>query len=302
MVGVPGVRRGRGGLLTWSGAADRQCCRRLHRRQGSDGLARQADRNRARRHHRARAARPIVGFVIGHLYDAARARDTGARDAGARSGERGRRGARRGPAGRVLPGRLRGDGPRREGRRARDAGGDRAARDAMRRFSLGEAEVQRAIDCFTQGKSPDYPLEEVLAACGGERRARGLRRLFVQIQLEAALRGGGLGAPRARVRAHVQRARHHGDRVRALERCCACGALRRGRCHPQRRRRLADAYQVLGWSPARRCGGDARLPPLVSQNHPTSWSPTGCAVHGRAAHERTRRILEAYEIIRKHRG
>src|SRR5512139_1409098 len=59
-----------------------------------------------------------------------------------------------------------------------------AARATMRRFSLSEADVRRAIDLFTEGKSADFPLEDTL----GEFRAASagredLRRLFVQIQL-----------------------------------------------------------------------------------------------------------------------
>jgi len=66
-----------------------------------------------------------------------------------------------------------------------------AARHTMRRFSLSDADVRRAIDLFNQGKSADFPLEDAL----GEFRAASagredLRRLFVQIQLEAALQAG----------------------------------------------------------------------------------------------------------------
>jgi hypothetical protein len=39
-----------------------------------------------------------------------------------------------------------------------------AARAAMRRFSLSDADVQRAIGLFTEGKSPDFELEDTLEA------------------------------------------------------------------------------------------------------------------------------------------
>jgi DnaJ like chaperone protein len=68
--------------------------------------------------------------------------------------------------------------------------------------------------------------------------------------------------------------------------------------------RLADAYQVLGVEPGAR---DAEVTlayrRLVSQNHPDKLVANGLPQSMvEAAHERTRRILEAYEIIRKHRG
>jgi DnaJ like chaperone protein len=68
--------------------------------------------------------------------------------------------------------------------------------------------------------------------------------------------------------------------------------------------RLADAYQVLG------IGADATdaeltraYRRLVSQNHPDKLVASGLPESMiEAAHERTRRILEAYELLRKHRG
>ena len=71
-----------------------------------------------------------------------------------------------------------------------------AARAVMRRFSLGEADVRLAIDYFTEGKRADFPLESVFAELRDSTAGRGdLRRLFVQIQLEASMLGGGLNPP-----------------------------------------------------------------------------------------------------------
>ncbi len=74
-----------------------------------------------------------------------------------------------------------------------------AARDAMRRFSLNERDMRLAMDLYTEGKHPDFPLDDELrylrtAAAGRD----DLRRLFVQIQLEAALQGGGPTRPPGR--------------------------------------------------------------------------------------------------------
>jgi DnaJ like chaperone protein len=68
--------------------------------------------------------------------------------------------------------------------------------------------------------------------------------------------------------------------------------------------RLADAYQALGVRPDA-ADADVTLAyrRLMSQNHPDKLVANGLPQSMiEAAHERTRQILEAYELIRKHRG
>jgi len=68
--------------------------------------------------------------------------------------------------------------------------------------------------------------------------------------------------------------------------------------------RLADAYQALAVRPDA-SDADVTLAyrRLMSQNHPDKLVANGLPQSMiEAAHERTRQILEAYEIIRKHRG
>lgn len=181
-----------------------------------------------------------------------------------------------------------------------------AAREAMRRFSLTDADVRRAIDLYTDGKRPDFPLDELLADLRGAMAGRDdLRRLFVQIQLEAALQGGGLNPASRTVFARMCSALG----ISAIEFAALEAMLRMrgpagaGATRPQADR-LADAYQVLG------VGADTpdaevtlAYRRLVSQSHPDKLVANGLPESMvEAAHERTRRILEAYEIIRKHRG
>src|SRR5688572_4584860 len=74
----------------------------------------------------------------------------------------------------------------------------RAARAMMSEFRLGEREVQLAIELFTQGKRHDLPLESLLRELRRMCRQRpDLCRMFVQIQLQTDLWGGGLN-PAAR--------------------------------------------------------------------------------------------------------
>lgn len=181
-----------------------------------------------------------------------------------------------------------------------------AARDAMRRFNLSEPDTRRAIEFFTEGKRADFPLDEVLrefrAAAAGR---HDLCRLFVQIQLEAALQGDGLNPSSRAVFARMCAVLG----VSAIEFAALEAMLRmRGRpgAGPQRPAtdRLADAYQVLGVRPDS-SDGDVTLAyrRLVSQSHPDKLVASGLpASMIEAAHEQTRRVLEAYEIIRRHRG
>jgi DnaJ like chaperone protein len=191
-----------------------------------------------------------------------------------------------------------------------------AARTAMNRFALSEAERRRAIELFTAGKNPDFPLEATLERLRwlmGDQS--NLARLFVQIQLEAAMDGDGLG-----------------DRTRAvfMRMCRALGIspfefasleamVRLHRSGWQRQSgggqqgagggataasRLADAYDALG---LKATASDAEVRRayrrLVSKNHPDKLVAQGLPESMiAAAHERTQRILEAYETIKNHRG
>jgi DnaJ like chaperone protein len=183
-----------------------------------------------------------------------------------------------------------------------------AARDAMRRFSLNGRDMRLAMDLYTEGKHPDFPLDAELrdlraAAAGRE----DLTRLFVQIQLEAALQGEGLNPASRAILARMCDALG----ITALE-FAALEAMARMRGRPagpsqtaeSASSRLADAYQALGVAAG---ANDAEVTlayrRLVSQNHPDKLVANGLPESMiEAAHERTRRILEAYELIRTHRG
>jgi DnaJ like chaperone protein len=253
----------------------------------------------------------IVGFVLGHQFDAA--------------GKRSRAGSATGK-GAAGPAELRraffeatfqvmGHVAKSDGRVTEQE--IDAARGAMRRFSLAEADRQRAIECFTAGKLADFPLEATLERL---RRLAGnqpdLCRLFVQIQLEASIQGNGLGD---RPRAVFQRiCRSLG--VSQLEFAALEAMLRMhagnygygpgGRSSQgpgfgtSANARLADAYEVLGVATG---AADAEVTKafrrLMSQNHPDKLVAQGLPESMiAAAHERTQRILEAYELVKTHRG
>jgi DnaJ like chaperone protein len=238
----------------------------------------------------------IVGFLIGHQFDR---KSAGARRAGAVPSRDLQAIFFRGTF-RVMGHIAKADG------RVTEQEID-AARHTMRRFSLSDADVRRAIDLFTEGKSADFPLEDVL----GEFRAASagredLRRLFVQIQLEAALQGGGLTPPARAIFARTCSvlgisAVEFAALEAMLRMRSSAGAGAQARPAADR---LADAYQVLG---VRSDAPDAEVTRayrrLMSRNHPDKLVANGLPQSMvEAAHERTRQILEAYEVIRKHRG
>ncbi len=184
-----------------------------------------------------------------------------------------------------------------------------AARAVMRRFSLGEDDVRRAIDFFTDGKQADFPLESELAGLRASLGSRGdLRRLFVQIQLEASMLGGGLNPPARAVFARMCAALGiSAAEFAALEAMLRMHAHARGSGPEQARSapsRLADAYQVLGVQ-TNASDREVKLAyrRLMSQNHPDKLVANGLPESMiEAAHERTRSIIEAYEAVRDSRG
>ena len=174
-----------------------------------------------------------------------------------------------------------------------------AARATMRRFSLGEADVRRAIAYFTDGKRPDFALRETLEE---QRRLIGrrgdLRRMFLQIQLEAALQG------------NPQRPRRPGfsemcqclglalefTSLEAMLRMRAqAGAGAETQSPGAAAARIIDAYRVLG---VQQSASDAELTRayrrLVSRNHPDKLVANGLPESMvAAAHERTKQVLAA---------
>jgi DnaJ like chaperone protein len=184
-----------------------------------------------------------------------------------------------------------------------------AAREAMRRFSLSDADVRRAIDLYTEGKRAGFPLDDVLRGLRAAAVGRDdLTRLFVQIQLEAALQGGGLNPASRAVFARMCDALGiSAPEFAALEAMLRMqGRPGAGPSRPSQSSssRLADACQVLG---VRSDSSDADVTlayrRLMSQNHPDKLVANGLPESMiEAAHERTRRILEAYEVVRTHRG
>lgn len=184
----------------------------------------------------------------------------------------------------------------------------RAARSMMSELRLGEREVQLAIELFTDGKRRDFPLEQTLTRLRRMCRNRpDLCRMFVQIQLQAALWGGSLNTPGREVLARVCSvlgvSAFEVIQMEALLRMQQA-ARQAGPSAAPRSDRIAEAYEVLGVKPT---ASDAEITKayrrLMSQNHPDKLHAKGLPESMmKLAEEKTRQIRAAYELLRSARG
>ena len=182
-----------------------------------------------------------------------------------------------------------------------------AARRIFRQFNLGEADTRAAMECFTQGKDSGFDaagaLAELLRVCSG----RGdLLRMFLEIQMRAALMGDGLeGAARATLMRVAQALE-----IGAIEFAHLETVLRLQGYGPaygagsSARDALAEAYEVLG---VPRTASDAAVKRayrrLMSQNHPDKLVARGLPESMlEVAKQKTQAIQAAYEHVRESRG
>jgi DnaJ like chaperone protein len=180
-----------------------------------------------------------------------------------------------------------------------------AARAIMDRMQLSPGQRAAAVDCYTRGKSPDYPLGSELRRlrdlCGPR---HDLLLLFLDLELRAALAGNDLsGAARARLQAVAQALGFSGLEFASLE-----AALRRDMrvagFDQTSAERLSAAYVLLGVRPA---ASDEDVKKAyrrqMNDNHPDKLLARGLPESMQElAKEKTQRIREAYEAIAAHRG
>jgi DnaJ like chaperone protein len=202
-----------------------------------------------------------------------------------------------------------------------------AARQIFRQFRLDEAKTREAIDCFNRGKQPDFSLDAALA---GLRRACGdrhdLLRVFLEVQMRAALLGSGMQGPTRAVLgriaqalgvsglefAHLEavlRLQGYGGYAYAGSAGSAGGAgygADPGGAPGARPRPdlLREAYEVLEVSPD---ASDADVKRAyrrqMSQNHPDKLVARGLPESMlEMAKQKTQAIQAAWERVREARG
>jgi DnaJ like chaperone protein len=182
-----------------------------------------------------------------------------------------------------------------------------AARAVMAHMNLDAARQRAAIELFNRGKEPGFDLEETLLELRNACRGRGdVLRMFLQIQLHAALADGGL---------------HPAEQL-ILDRICAVlGILPqemyqyiefiraqqsfRGQQGTQRSEgRLEAAYRTLGVTKE---STDAQIKTvyrrLMKENHPDKLMAKGLPPEMlRMAEEKVQQINASYDVIKEARG
>ncbi len=182
-----------------------------------------------------------------------------------------------------------------------------AARAVMTQLRLTPAQVQLAIEHFTAGKQPGFDLAGELAeldrVCFGRPH---LKRVFLELQIRAALAGNGLDGPvrplLGQVAARLGVSAFEFAQIEAALRIHARGFGRSA--GPDTSQDLGRAYQVLGVSEAE---SDREVIKAyrrqLSRHHPDKLKanglPDSMIEH---AKQRTQQIIEAYELIRERRG
>lgn len=191
------------------------------------------------------------------------------------------------------------------------------ARSIMTRMELSEDMRRTAIHLFGEGKRDSFPLDATLDQFRIECRQRySLLRMFVEVQLEAALADGPLQDVEERLLVHMcdrlrfSRFEFHSIKVRmeAERRFARYG----GRQQQWRRREsleqpqpsLSDAYTLLGVSASAGEGEIKRAyRKLMSQHHPDKLVANGLPDEMvQLATEKTQRIRKAYDLIAKSRN
>ncbi|MBX3702462.1 MAG: co-chaperone DjlA [Steroidobacteraceae bacterium] len=245
----------------------------------------------------------LIGMVLGHLFDQYAARRRG----GARADPAAVRAVFFRTAFGVMGHVAKADGRVSEQDIA-------AARRIFRQFHLGEADTRAAMEFYSSGKGAGYDLDGALAELANACRGREeVLRMFLEIQLRAALLGDGLqGAARAllvRVAGVLGIGALEFTHLEILARLQAQAAGftpggAGGARDAPRRDSLADAYEVLE---VPRGATDAEVKRayrrLMSKNHPDKLVARGLPESMlEVAKEKTQAIQAAYERIRESRG
>lgn len=182
-----------------------------------------------------------------------------------------------------------------------------AARAVMAQLRLTPAQVQAAIQCFTEGKQPAFAVHTELAEL---RRAcmwrPDLKRVFIELQVRAAIAGNDLEEPvRSLLSVIAARLGLAPAELAQIEAALWIRAGGHARGAPERRAAdLAQAYRVLGASATDSDRDIVRAyRRQLSRHHPDKLKANGLPESMlEHAKQRTQQIIEAYELIRARRG
>jgi DnaJ like chaperone protein len=181
-----------------------------------------------------------------------------------------------------------------------------AARLIMEEFSLSQHETAAAMSYFRAGKEPAFSphpsIERLRNACGQRFH---LLRLFLELQLRAALMGNGISPPvRTKLMQIAEMLGFSGLEFASMEGVVRARAQRQRSTDQKARSGLAECYEELGVEASvtnQELTKAYRR--LLSRHHPDKLVANGLPESmAQMAKEKTQRIQEAYEEIRLARG
>lgn len=182
------------------------------------------------------------------------------------------------------------------------------ANDVMGRMQLDADQRRAARELFRQGRDPGFPIDQVIDQFRIEcHRRTNLVRMFLEIQIEAALADGRLHGAEGTVLADIAEALgfHRADfqrLLRMMEAAIGAGAGRRT-ARPGAPG-LAEDYRLLGVSQTATDDEIKRAyRRLMNQHHPDKLVAKGLPEEmTRIATEKTQAIRAAYERVRQSRS
>ena len=177
----------------------------------------------------------------------------------------------------------------------------RLANRVMGELGLGPQQRQTARALFDEGKSPRFPLDDVLDQLRSEcLRGSNIRRMFLEIQFQAAWADGGIHPNERRILRHIatRLGLSEADFIQ-VERMMGSD-VQASRGGPS----LDDAYATLGVSSS---APDADVKRayrrLMSRHHPDKLAARGLPEEMmRAATERTQQVKAAWESVKAARA
>jgi len=173
-----------------------------------------------------------------------------------------------------------------------------AAKSIMAQMQLSEAQSKAAIKFFDQGKSSDFPLEDVLHQFKKEcHRRRNLIQMFVEIQIATAMADGKVDASEKRILYTIgeilgfsQSQIDHLFNIASGAKASVSDSLT-----------LTQAYKIIG---VEKGSSEAEIKKayrrLMSQHHPDKLVAKGLPDEMIAlATEKTQEIRKAYDLIKE---
>ncbi len=187
------------------------------------------------------------------------------------------------------------------------------ARVVMAEMELPPDRRRAAMSLFNEGKTPDFPLDDILDQFRQEcHRRMTLIQMFMEIQLQAAYADGILDNAEERILLHVcdrlgfSRSvfRRLEQMVRAHMHFSGAGGGERHAAPAARGPTLDDAYALLGVSPEASAADIKKsYRRLLSQHHPDKLVSKGLPEEMmKMAATKTHEIRQAYERVKEVRG